>query len=359
MKILHVITSLQTGGAEKLITEIVPMLRKRGHDVDVALFDGRDTPFKKELASCGCRIYSLSEGGSVYNPLLIFKLRKIVKAYDLVHTHNTAAQLFGAISTVGLNIKLVTTEHSSNNRRRDKRYIKPIDRWMYRRYDKIISISEVAEKNLKEYLGEDDKRFVTVHNGVNIDRFKNASPNPLLRAGSTRCVIVMVAGFRYEKDQDTLIKALSLLPADQYELWLVGDGVRRPILEQLCAEYGVADRVKFWGIRNDIPEILHTADIVVMSSHFEGLSLSSIEGMSVGKPFVASDVPGLREVTQGAGLLFRHSDIIDLKDKIIEIMVDKNKFFLCAHKCLDRSLEYDIIRTVDNYSLIYYQIVSS
>ena len=82
MRVLQVITSLQTGGAEKLITEIVPMLRKKGHDVDVALFDGRDTQFKKELATCGCKIYSLSAGGSVYNPLLIFKLRKIVKAYD-------------------------------------------------------------------------------------------------------------------------------------------------------------------------------------------------------------------------------------------------------------------------------------
>lgn len=353
MKILQVITSLQTGGAEKLITEIVPMLRQKGHDVDVALFDGRDTPFKKELASCGCRIYSLSEGGPVYNPLLIFKLRKIVKSYDLVHTHNTAAQLFGAISTIGLNIKLVTTEHSSNNRRRDKRYLKPFDRWMYRRYDKIISISEVAEKNLKEYLREDDKRFVTVHNGVNIERFKNASPNPSLRAGSNRCVIVMVAGFRYEKDQDTLIRALSLLPADQYELWLVGDGVRRPVLERLAQECGVTDRVKFWGIRNDIPEILHTADIVVMSSHFEGLSLSSIEGMSVGKPFVASNVPGLKEVTEGAGLLFEHQDEKGLAFVIKQLYENVNYAQQVAGLCLDRASDYDIQVTVEKYEQVY------
>lgn len=353
MKILQVITSLQTGGAEKLITDIVPMLRKKGHDVDVALLDGRNTPFKRELATCGCKIYSLSVGGSVYNPLLIFKLRKIVKAYDLVHTHNTAAQLFGAISTIGLKIKLVTTEHSSNNRRRDKRYLKPFDRWMYRRYDKIISISEVAEKNLKEYLGEDDDRFVIVHNGVNIDRFKNASPNPSLRAGSNRCVIVMVAGFRYEKDQDTLIRALSLLPADQYELWLVGDGVRRPILEQLAQECGVTDRVKFWGIRNDIPEILHTADIVVMSSHFEGLSLSSIEGMSVGKPFVASDVPGLREVTEGAGLLFEHQDEKGLAIVIKQLYENANYSQQVAGFCLDRASDYDIQVTVEKYEQVY------
>ena len=83
----------------------------------------------------------------------------------------------------------------------------------------------------------------------------------------------MVAGFRWEKDQDTLIRAMSHLPKEKFELWLIGDGERRKELEQLVNQLKVNKQVRFWGIRSDIAEILHTADAVVMSSHFEGLSL--------------------------------------------------------------------------------------
>ena len=108
---------------------------------------------------------------------------------------------------------------------------------------------------------------------------------------------------------------MSHLPKEKFELWLVGDGERRKELEQLVNQLKVNQQVRFWGIRSDIAEILHTADAVVMSSHFEGLSLSSIEGMAVGKPFIASDVDGLREIVGGSGLLFAHGDDLDLANK--------------------------------------------
>ena len=97
------------------------------------------------------------------------------------------------------------------------------------------------------------------------------------------------------------------LPND-FHLFLVGDGVRRPELEALTQELSLGNRVHLLGLRTDVPNLLHAADYVVMSSHFEGLSLSSVEGMSVGKPFLASDVDGLREVVKGAGILFPHGD---------------------------------------------------
>ena len=66
MKILHVITSLRTGGAEKLIVDLVPRLNQIGpHQVDVALFDGIETPFKQKLQATGCKIYDLSHHPNV------------------------------------------------------------------------------------------------------------------------------------------------------------------------------------------------------------------------------------------------------------------------------------------------------
>lgn len=352
MKILQVITSLSTGGAEKLISEITPMLRDKGHQVDVLAFDGADTAFKKALTDKGIKVYSFGKGCNIYNPLFIFRLAKMMKNYDIVHTHNTAPQLFAAIGSVLCSVVLCTTEHNTSNRRRDLKWYAPIDKWMYSRYAKIICISNQAEDNLRKYL-PNVKNVCTIFNGVDINRFHNAKPLDSLK--STKNVVVMVAGFRYQKDQDTLIRAFTHLDKDKYELWLVGDGERRPILEKMIYELGL-NNVKLLGIRNDIPNVLQTADIVVMSSHFEGLSLSNIEGMSVNKPFISSNVDGLREVVDGYGLLFPHGDDKALAKNIEKLMTDKEYYKAMAKRCQERAKDFDIHKMVDAYIDVYKSI---
>ncbi len=357
MKILHVITSLSTGGAEKLVTEIVPRLRELGHEVDVCLFDGTETAFKRKLTQCGCKIYSLSNGGNVYNPLHIFRLWRLMRHYDLVHTHNTAPQFFAAIAAKVLcSVVLVSTEHNTSNRRRDWRwYPRSVDRWMYRQYKHVICISDQAEENLRKYIYANEKHdsITTIYNGVDIEAFHSATVNKELRESTDRLVLVMVAGFRYQKDQDTLIKAMALLPKDRFELWLVGDGERRNGLESLVKSLELTESVRFLGLRTDVANILKAADVVVMSSHFEGLSLSNIEGMAAGKPFVASDVDGLREVTDGYGILFTHEDAEALAGVIKKLEEDKVYYREVAERCYQRARQFDIADMVRKYNAIY------
>ncbi len=176
---------------------------------------------------------------------------------------------------------------------------------------------------------------------------------PIMELKSEKFVAVMVAGFREQKDQDTIIRAMALLPKDQYELWLVGDGVRRPELEHLIKEENLGNQVKLLGLRTDVPRILKTADVVIMSSHWEGLSLSNIEGMAAGKPFVASDVNGLREVTKGYGILFPHEDAKALADIIKRLHDDLTYYKQVADKCYERAKEFDISKMVDAYNQVY------
>lgn len=354
MKILQVITSLQTGGAEKLIIDIVPRLLQKGLEVDVCLFNGEDTPFKQQLQRCGCKVFDLSYDEQYYNPIKIYKLWRIMRHYDLVHTHNTAPQFFAAIASVFCSTELITTEHNTSNRRRDwKWYPVFIDRWMYNQYKKIICISNQAEINLRESIGKCQAEIVTIFNGIDLERFHQAKPDLALRNDSKRFVIVMVAGFRFQKDHDTLIKAMNHLDKDKFELWLVGDGERRKSLELLVESEGLSGQVRFFGLRSDIPEILHTADVIVMSSHYEGLALSNIEGMSVGKPFVASDVDGLREITKGYGVLFPHGDYQALANDIKHLVEDRPYYNQVAAQCYERAKQFDIINMVDRYADIY------
>ncbi len=357
MKILHVITSLQTGGAEKLMVDLLPRLRDMGLEVELAIFDGRITPFFEQLHEKGISIHRfMPDGGNVYNPANLWKLVRLIRQghYDIVHTHNTAPQLFAAIGSVLCSVVLVITEHNTSNRRRGWRWYAVVDRWMYNRYRKVICISQKAEDNLREYIGHCKADICTINNGVDVAKYANAAASLDLEAVAPESrKIIMVAGFRWEKDQDTLIKSLKYLP-EKFHLILVGDGVRRPELEALVKdESHLVGRVHFLGLRTDVPQLLHAADYIVMSSHFEGLSLSSVEGMSVDKPFLASDVDGLREVVKGAGILFPHGDSAQLAREILALEADTARYHAVATACRRRADNFDISTMASAYGLCY------
>lgn len=353
MRILHVITSLRTGGAEHLMVDLLPQLRNLGNEVEILLFDGLITPFYKEIEELGITIHHLGVNNNVYNIKNIFKLRKFIRRYDVIHTHNTACQLFVPIAkclTLG-GAKLVTTEHSANNRRRGNAIFKLVDKWMYSQYGKVICIAEQTQENLENHIGKSGK-IITIYNGVDTSKFLKPIKEV---ADNSDFTITMVASLSEAKDQDTLIRALSLLSAN-YHLQIVGDGPRRNVLESLATELSLGSRVKFLGIRTDIPSILEETDIVVLSSHWEGLSLSSIEGMASGRPFIASDVDGLHEMVNGAGVLFPHQDHKALAHAIQHLCENPSEYESVAKKCQERAKEYDISKMAEGYNKVYNEL---
>lgn len=355
MRILHVITSLKTGGAERLMVDLLPLIRDKGqHVVELLVFDGIRTPFLEKLEEEGIKIITLSKDGNVYNPMNVFRLVRYISSYDLIHTHNTACQLFVPIAKMLSCAKtvLVTTEHNTTNRRRDKIWFKPIDRWMYNQYATTICISEKASCNLKAYIG-DKHRIVTVFNGIDTKRFIRPVKNI---SSQNHYVVAMVAGFRPQKDQDTLLKSFTFLP-DNYKLQLVGSGQRESQLKVLCRDLNLTDRVDFMGVRQDVPDILEQSDIVVLSSHWEGLSLSSIEGMASGRPFVASDVDGLHEMVSGAGVLFEHGNDKVLAEKIQWLCEHPDEYRKVAQCCQDKARQYDISVMAEKYLKLYNRLL--
>ena len=261
MKILQVITSLRIGGAEKLITEIAPLLRAKGHEVDILSIDGEKSYFFDTLLSHGFRVITLGNKCNPYHPKFIFKIIGIMKNYDIVHTHLTSAQLFVAIGSLfSRKPTLFTTEHNTTNRRRDSKLYWLFDKWMYSRYKKVICISDKTYENLDHYL-PGMKNLCLIYNGVNIQRFRDAKA--LQEKNSTgKTIVTMVAAFRPQKDHKTLIKAMKRLPKERFELWIVGDGELHDQIHSYVEEMNMSDSVVFWGNRPDIPEILHASDII-------------------------------------------------------------------------------------------------
>lgn len=350
MKILHVITSLRTGGAEKLMVDLLPRMNETGEIVDLCVFDGVKTPFYDALQQRNVKIYAL--GSSVYSPLNIWKLYQLMRHYDIVHAHNTACQYYVAIAGLFSYSRLMTTEHNTTNRRRHGLW-KPLDRWMYSQYDRIVCISELTLSNLLEHTGSNLKRkCVVVYNGIDVFRFEHHSTEK--KPTTNVKTILMVSAFREQKDQMTLIKAMEVL-GKGYRLWLAGDG--ESLLVERCKKYvsdrSMEDRVAFLGVRTDIPSLFQDSDVIVLSSHYEGLSLSSLEGMASGKPFVASDVEGLRDIVGGYGVLFPHEDHEALATEIRHLCENEGYMSEVVERCQKRARMFDISVMVKRYMDVY------
>ena len=364
MRILQVITSLRTGGAERMVTELSKRMVRSGEAVEVLLFDGTRTPMCEELESAGVKVHALGRGeAAMHNPLLLFKLRRFLRKnkYDIVHTHNTPCQLLVAFAS-HRKTRLITTEHNTSNRRRNHPVLRPFDRWMYSRYQKIVCVSEETRNELSQWLRSKrlDGRMSVIPNGIDLDRFANASPAEDVMEDK-RFKVIMVSAFRPEKDQMTLIRAMARLSEDCVLLLAGGAELpaHRTLMEscrQAAAELGIADRVRFLGIRNDIPALLAASDVAVMSSHYDGFCLFAVEAMASGKPLIVSDVAGMRDVVAGAGLLFSCSDDERLAKIISQLREDKDLREGIARSCLERAERYDIGRTVEGYRDLYKKI---
>lgn len=345
------------GGAERLMVDLLPLLIDKGNQVELLLFNGFMTPFKLELEKRGVTIHELcvnDKSSDVYNPLHLFRLLRYMKGYDIIHTHNTACQLYVPIAKllVQSRAKLVTTDHNTTSRRRTKWWFRPIEKWMYRQYANIVCIGDMSRKHLEQYLSK-GRHASVIYNGVDTERF--IRPIKDISAKGT-FVVTMVAGFRPQKDQDTLLRSFTHLSFN-YQLRLVGTGKREQELKSLCQELNLGERVDFMGPRMDVPDILEQSDVVVLSSHWEGLSLSSIEGMASGRPFVASDVDGLHEIVINAGVLFPHGDDLALAQSIQRLCENPEYYRKVAEVCQSRAKEYDIKVMADKYDQLYKELM--
>lgn len=364
MKVLHVINSLGTGGAEKLILDTLPLLsQKKGVEIHLALLDAKAYPFYEQMKkNTNIKIIELSKG-TPYNPLLIFKMIPLLREYDLVHVHLFPAMYFVAFAKLlSLSkVKLVFSEHCTFNTRTNNMLLSILDKKVYKLYDHLIAVSHDVKSAFDRYLNKFP--ITLIDNGVDLSRIFTArgyekEKLEIKQIDKNDFLIAQISSFRGVKRQDVLVKAMSLLP-ESAKLLLIGDGPdeRKKQIKTLVKELDLEHRVFFLGLRMDIPELLKTVHVNVLSSDFEGLSLSSIEGMASEKPFVASDVEGLRDIVNGSGILFENENYKELSSILLKLMTDKQLAIEVGKKCKEKAKQYDIQKTVDQTFQLYRRLL--
>lgn len=360
MRILHVINSLHFGGAEKLLSDIIPEFKHQGLDVEVMVLYNEETFLFKELANRhGVKVIAPQKLRSLYSFSHLMWIRKHVKQYDIIHVHLFPTLYWVVLSTLLLkhNTKLVVTEHNTNNRRQSLPFLKYLDKFIYKRYDKIIAISEGVNKNLQSQLGKNHSTIEVINNGVNTSLFNEAiafSKNELDLPEDAK-IVIQVSSFFPQKDHDTLLKAISLLPEDIH-LILVGYGLLINEKKELATSLKISKRVHFLGYRKDVAALLKMSDVCVLSSHYEGFGLSIVEGMAAGIPCVGSNVDGLSQVIGDAGVLFEKGNYNQLKDILHQLFSNKEHYDQISKQCLGRSRKYDISLMINAHLKMYNRI---
>jgi glycosyltransferase involved in cell wall biosynthesis len=354
MVVVSFISCLKGGGAEFLVREVHKSLIERGIDSRAYFFSGNKS-------SLGFREYVFGLGAR--NPFNILKVRRLLKSFKkgssaplIVHVHLSWPLFFVAIASVGIQgLKLVYTEHSTNNKRRSFPLMAIMERFVYARYSQVICISEATKDSLGVWLGiEFMARLVVVPNGAKIHDF--CTRQPLVRR---KARLVSVGSLSTKKNFVTTIKAISQLTDVVEEYVVVGEGPERSSFEHIIDEYQLNDLVSLVGWTDSVEEYLYAADIQLIPSLWEGFGLVAVEGMSTGISIVASNVDGLREVV-GCEQPFAH--LVDnpksseewcvaIRNSINDLSLDGQA--LLGSIARARSQKFTLESMVDGYLEVY------
>lgn len=287
----------------------------------------------------------------LYSPRQVRPLARLMRGFDIVHTHLFPAQLWGALGGWRCGrTRLLTTEHGTPHFRR-RFWFRPLDAWMYSRYEMIACISEATAESLTGWCPGTVTKIRVIHNGIPLERFAGASPVRLEKSAPGRLRLVFVGRMEVQKDHATLLRAVAQVP--DVQLLLVGNGPLRPQLEELAGDLGIAERVIFLGHRADVPEVLKACDVYVHSTNADGFGIAACEAMAAGLPVIASNVPGLAQVVEGAAILFPRGDHEALAAELRLLVASPDRRNQMRAAGLVRAQCFSIEKTVDDYLEMY------
>jgi glycosyltransferase involved in cell wall biosynthesis len=332
MHVMHLIGSLRIGGAEKVVCSLIRGFSHTGTRSSVMALAGG--PLKEELHSLGADVI-IRPLNRAATPLWLLQTARELKcrSVDLLHTHLFTTDVLGRLAGRMAGVPGVTTLHAPSTWKRSYR-IKDrtkhhADRFTARyACDALVAISEEVKAFQVKVGGLPASKLHVIGNPVHTAMY---GKDPVIRSRvrnlfgiqDNDIVILNVAGLKPIKGQEYLLQAFaSLAQRRRLKLLLAGDGKSRTRLETLRWSLGISENVTFCGARDDVPDILAAADVFVMSSLSEGISMAILEAMATGLPTVATAVGGNTDLIRHmqTGILAEPRDLASLAEGIAFIL---------------------------------------
>lgn len=361
MKILHIVPSIRIGGVLSVAYNLIKHQRYMGDEV-VLYVSRPELKFRDKehtFHDLGVKLI-YSKYSNIYDPRHILELKRIMKDVDVTHVHLFPHQLWANLAYRILPTKkrpiLITTEHSTYNNRRKYPILRYLDRFVYSAFDQIISISQQTKTNLDNWLSSPalTAKNIVINNGVDLNAIVNAPIGNLSNLNLPRDskIVVMVARLAYPKDPLTLVSAIKKCP-DNVHAVFIGEGPLESEIKIKAYELGIENRIHTIGLRDDVPSLLKTANIGVLSTNWDGFGLVAVEYMAAGLPVLASDVDGLRDVVGKKECLFSVGDSEKLASLITNVLFDEEMNKELINFFSNRCQSFD----VNNTNHEYYQVL--
>lgn len=365
MRIVHVVYSLGMGGQERIISDLAFSQRKQGHEVAIFSLTRKDGPFHEMLEGYGIRIFEFHKRDG-FSPSLLFKICSQLRnlSADVVHTHNHMPNLYGAIAGfLSRTPTVINTRHGYGGVKTNRRQ-EAIFRFSSLFTYRVVAVSKALVDHYIGIRAVSAEKVVCIPNGIDVKKYSSASPSDRsdfrkeLGISSNTPLCGIVSRLSSEKNLflfiDAVRRVTNKMPTAMFVI--AGDGPERNALSAHISGNSLDDNVLLLGQRNDIPRLLSALDLFVLCSKTEGMPLTLIEAMAAGRPVIATDVGGVREVVEDGrtGIVIPSGDEVVLSEKMLELLLDRRKSKSLGSAAKERAFShFHLSSMVDSYFKLY------
>ena len=373
IKVLHV-TQATIGGALEYIKLFFSHIDT--DEYELCLICPSYGPMRQEIEDMGITVYPIEMSREINLKADIksfFELKKAIKHIkpDLVHLHSSKAGVLGKVASYLNKVPCIYNAHgwsfSINTTDKKKKIYSLIEKYTSLFCCKIVNISEYEYNLAKQYKIASDKKMITIHNGIDIEKYKkNNYCKELileeLKIPQNSFIVGMVARISEQKDPIKFIEIAKRVCSEIEDAYfiLVGDGELRDQVNKLILKYDLNDRVKITGWVNDVNKYISVFDIGILTSRWEGFGLVLTEYMAAKKPIIASNVGGIPELIEDNynGILVDINDTSKFVKSIIELKDNdtlKNKYVENSSYILDN--KFNIKNVVEKHNKLYRKLL--
>jgi glycosyltransferase involved in cell wall biosynthesis len=381
IRVLLIITRLAIGGATNVALRIADHFH-RHPDFEVELLTGPVPAGRTDMTPWACErgievrvVPSLINHISpVDNLKAVVDIGRIISAgdYDIVHTHSSVAGVVGRLAAFTTRTPVIVHHiHGWGLREGMSRLTRTVylglERLCASFTDRLIVVSKPdIQKGLAHQIGRED-RYVLIYNGIELNEFrKQADRRQIcseLGLDPDGKLVGMIGRLDEQKNPLDLIRTAALVVKANsgVQFLIAGDGPLRPECEEAISSLDLEDKVFLLGYRSDVPELLSILDLTVMSSLWEGLPIAFLEAMAAGKPIVANDVDGARDVVVDGetGFLVPPHEPARMAEQLLRLLGDETLCGEMGQLARERSNYFSIERMTRSLESLYRERVSA
>lgn len=302
-KICLIIDDLGCGGTGHQLFELIRgLLRFNLFELKLYYLREVEPSFKIDMPEC-VKLKYIKQNGKIDVSTLINLYKEFREEKpELIHTFLFTADCYGRIAAILAGVDEIVCSVRNVDLWKKKSHIL-VDRILARFTTRFIANAQAVKRFLVEVERIDPEKIAVIYNGLDLTRFDIAKAKHELKHSLgiplNKRIVTMIARFRPQKDYFTFLKAASILKdkVENIHFLIVGDeDSEKDNIKNRILNLGLNDYITVLLERSDIPEILFTTDISVLTSHYEGCSNAILESMAAAKPVVATDVGGNREL---------------------------------------------------------------